>query len=148
MATQIDSNSVEGVFLTLTRQTPLKATIDNLWYNSGWARTAPCSQGYQWPGCSRLLTHLRLDPVAPFWGDFHFLTSQPELSYSALRSATSGWPAKCQACVQNDIEGSRSRSLIDIDRDSSTPKTSLPCCFTVDIPPGLNSLLTLGYFPR
>jgi hypothetical protein len=37
MATQIDSNSAEGVFLTLTRQTPLKAAIDNLWYNLGWA---------------------------------------------------------------------------------------------------------------
>jgi hypothetical protein len=73
-ATQIDSNSAEGVFLTLTRQTPLKAAIDNLWYNSGWARTTPCSRGYQWPGCSGLLTHLPLDPLAPFRGDFHFST--------------------------------------------------------------------------
>jgi hypothetical protein len=38
--TRIDSNSAEGVFLTLTRQTLLKAAVDNLWYNSGWARIA------------------------------------------------------------------------------------------------------------
>jgi hypothetical protein len=114
MVTQFDSNSAEGVFLTLTRQTPLKAAIDNLWYNSGWAQTASCSRGYQWPGCSELLTHLPLDPLAPFWGDFHFSTSYPELSYLASRSATSGWLVKCQACIQNDIEGSRSRSLTDI----------------------------------
>jgi hypothetical protein len=80
-ATRIDSNSAEGVFLTLTRQTPLKVAVDNLWYNSGWAQTAPRSWGYQWPGCSGLLTHLPLDPLAPFLGDFHFSTSQPELSY-------------------------------------------------------------------
>jgi hypothetical protein len=79
--TRIDSNSAEGVFLTLTRQTLLKAAIDNLWYNSGWARIALRSRGYQWPGCSGLLTHLPLDPLAPFRGDFHFSTSQPELSY-------------------------------------------------------------------
>jgi hypothetical protein len=35
MATRIDSNSAEGVFLTLTWQTPLKEAVDNLWYNSG-----------------------------------------------------------------------------------------------------------------
>jgi hypothetical protein len=46
--TQIDSNSAEGLFLMLTRQTLLKAAIDNLWYNLGWARTALHSQGYQW----------------------------------------------------------------------------------------------------
>jgi hypothetical protein len=45
-ATRIDSNSAEGVFLTLTRQTPLKVAIDNLWYNSGWARTVPRSRRY------------------------------------------------------------------------------------------------------
>jgi hypothetical protein len=35
-AIRIDSNSAKGVFLTLTRQTPLKTAVDNLWYNSGW----------------------------------------------------------------------------------------------------------------
>jgi hypothetical protein len=73
--TRIDSNLAEEVFLTLTRQTPLKAAVDNLWYNSGWARIVPRSRGYQWPGCSGLLTNLPLDPLAPFQGDFHFLTS-------------------------------------------------------------------------
>jgi hypothetical protein len=123
--TRINSNSAEGVFLTLTWQTPLKAAIDNLWYNSGWARTAPHSRGYQWPGYLGLLTHLPLDPLAPFWGDFHLLTSQPELSYSASRSATSGRLAKCQACIQNDIEGSRSRSLIDTGSITTTIRPRL-----------------------
>ena len=40
------------------------------------------------------------------------------------------------------------RSLTDTDRDRSTPKTSLPCCFSIDIPLGHNSLLTHGYLPR
>ena len=37
-------------------------------------------------------------------------------------------------------------SLTDTDGDRSTPKTSLPCCFSIDIPPGLHSLLIHGYF--
>ena len=35
MATQIDYYSAEGVFLTLTRHTPLRAAVDHLWYNLG-----------------------------------------------------------------------------------------------------------------
>jgi hypothetical protein len=124
MVTRIDSKSVEDIFLTLTWQTPLKAVIDKLWYNSRWVQTVPHSWGYQWPGCSELLTHLPLGPLAPFRGNFHFLTSQPELSYLASWSATSGRLAKCQACVQNDIEGSRSRSLIDTGGITSTVR---PC---------------------
>jgi hypothetical protein len=32
---------------------------------------------------------------------------------------------------------SKNQSLIDTDRDRSTPKTFMPCCFTIVIPPGL-----------
>ena len=38
------------------------------------------------------------------------------------------------------------RSLTDTDGDRSTPKTSIPCCFSINILPGLHSLLTHGYF--
>ena len=38
------------------------------------------------------------------------------------------------------------RSLSDTDGDRFTPKTSMPCCYTIVIPPGLNSLLAHGYF--
>ena len=38
------------------------------------------------------------------------------------------------------------RSLTDIDGDRFTPKTSIPCCCTIVILPGLNSLLVQGYF--
>jgi hypothetical protein len=43
MVTRIDSNSAEGVLPTLTRQTPLKAGVDNLWHNSGTKFIGPTS---------------------------------------------------------------------------------------------------------
>jgi hypothetical protein len=38
------------------------------------------------------------------------------------------------------------QSLIDTDGDRPTHKTSFSYYFTIDIPPGLYSLLTHGYF--
>ena len=48
-------------------------------------------------------------------------------------------PTKCQACVQHDKRTCNDRSLTDTDGDRSTPKTSMSCCFTIIIPPGLLS---------
>jgi hypothetical protein len=65
-------NSAEGVFLTLTRQTPLKVAVDHLWYNSGTNFTGSISTSTlrDYPSARTFRSFnspaLRLMPTAPF----------------------------------------------------------------------------------
>jgi hypothetical protein len=61
-AIRIDSNLAEGGIPNTNRAYYARVINSHLWYSSGWARTAPHSQGFQWPGSSGLLTHLPLVP--------------------------------------------------------------------------------------
>jgi hypothetical protein len=99
------------------------------------------------PGCSGLVTHP--------WT--HTVSSLHNLSSSKVRTLIEWVPDGVELLgFAIDLFGQLSdrhafnmtwgctanRSLTDIDGDRSTPKTSMPCCFSIDIPSGLHSLLT------
>jgi hypothetical protein len=73
---QLESNynSAKGVFLTLTRQTPLKAAVDHLWYNLGtkFVGSISASTLRDYPSARTIKTFkspaLVLTPMAPFRG--------------------------------------------------------------------------------
>jgi hypothetical protein len=90
---------------------------------------------------SGLLNHLPLDSRLRLPSETHFILAgaRPELSYSNSRSSTRARPAKREACVQYDKERLQESVLNRHRRDRSTPKISIPCCFTIIIPSGLIS---------
>jgi hypothetical protein len=141
--TQIDYNSAEGVFLTLTRQTPLKTVIDHLWYNSGTNFVGSISaitlRDTKSARTIRTFKHLPLGSRHWLPSNAHFILagSWLELSYLASRLITRPDQLSDRHAFNMTKEMLQNRSLIDTDRDIFTPKTSMPYCFTIVISPGL-----------
>jgi hypothetical protein len=95
-------------------------------------------------GRSRLLNHLPLDSRLWLSSEVHFILidSRLELSYSASWSVIRLGQLSVRHAFNMNRKCSKNRSLIDTDRDRSTPKTSMPYCFTIVIPPSLLSSYT------
>ena len=103
----------------------IKATLGNLWYNSGPNRGSnqhrTLKNTINLPGSSGLESALGLKPLAlrtsllsPGYA-LSLIGSQPKLSYSALRSKRLIRPAMWEACVQHDKMASNGWSLNGID---------------------------------
>jgi len=120
---------------------------------NSWVRTALHPQGRQSAWVRTVTWHLGLTPLTP---RTYLLPTEvrtqtergarPELTHSLCgRNDLSG-----QLSVRHAFNMTRGRtayrSLTDKDGDRSSPKTSLPCCFTIAFQPGLHSLLSHGYF--
>jgi hypothetical protein len=104
----------------------------------------PHIQGQQSARMIGTLTPLGLMPMFPSTSllptrcDLPF-DSWPKMYYSASRSERLIRPTKYYTAFNMTQGRTTNRSLNDSDGDRSTPKTSMPCCFTIVIPPGLIS---------
>jgi hypothetical protein len=127
------------------RDTPGEDCSGHLWYNSGITgstdaaspRATLCQDDMDF-------NPLGLTPISPSTFllpprcDLPF-DSRPKLYYSASRSERLIRPTKCSTVFNITQERIANRSLNDSDEDRSTPKTSMPCCFTIVIMFGLIS---------
>jgi len=119
---------------------------------NSWVRSAPNLQGRQSARVRTLIWHLGLTPLTPH--TYLLPTGVHTQTERCIRPELTHW-----LCGRNDLSGQLSvrhafnmtrgrtayRSLTDTDGDRSTPKTSMPCCFTITFPRGLHSLLSQGY---
>jgi hypothetical protein len=129
-------NSAEGVFLTLTRQTPLKAAVDHLWYNSGTNFMGSISAStLRDPSASTFKTFnspvLGLTPMAPFRGtlDTYRLPTWVELLGFMVDHQTG------QLSVRHAFKMTRghtsNQSLIDTDGVTANRQASVRSSFQV-----------------
>jgi hypothetical protein len=149
MMTQIDSYLAGELFLTQTQAYPYQGSFRSPLVQLRNKLRGPNQRhtlrNATLPGQSSLAcswTHANSSP--------HILTSSRVHTFYLL---TSGLSWATRLCGQNDLSSqlnvrhafnmtrghTMNQSLIDRDGDRSTPKTSLSCCFTIDIPLGLHS---------
>jgi len=125
----------------------------HLWYNSGTnsrVRVAPHSQGVH--STRRSISPLDLRqwlPAHPYYRQSaHFYFSASGLSWATRLHNQIELSGQLSDRHAFNMTWGRTmnRSLTDIDGDRSTPKTSMSCCFSIDIPPHIHLLLTYDYF--
>ena len=134
-----------GIILNTHPSNLIRVASGHLWYSSGTKFMGPSSTALSGSPLYQDI-NLPLDlrqwlPTHPYYhqsAHFHF----PAFSLS--------WATRLRG--QNELSGQLSdrhafnmtwgrtanRSLTDTDGDRSTPKTSMPCCFSINIPPGLH----------
>jgi len=155
---RIDSYPAGGVFLTLTRayfMTELGSPLAQLRTNSQ-VCTAPHPQGP--PICQGQDSNLT--PRSYAIDSPHILTTNWSAHFNQI--GVSGRRCTRRLRGRNDLSGQLNvrhafnmtrgriaiRSLNDTDGDRFTPKTSMPCCCTIVITPGLKFINSTWLIPR
>ena len=155
---RIDSYPAGGVFLHSPKHTSwgqLGSPLAQLRTNSR-VRTAPHPQGP--PICQGQDSNLT--PRSYAIDSPHILTTNRGAHFNQI--GVSGRRCTRRLCGRNNLSDQLSfrhafnmtrgryidRSLIDTDGDRFTPKTSMPCCCTIIIPPCLKFIISTWLFPR
>jgi hypothetical protein len=156
MATWIDSYPARELFLTQIQIYLAGAALGHLWYNSGTKFVDPPNAASSGTPICQDAQDSNLPMDSCHWVPTH-------LTSSRVRTHTDRVPRLSWAtrlCGRNELSNQLSvkhafnitwghianRSLTNIHGDRSTPKTSLPCCFTIDTPPGLHSIINTWLF--
>jgi hypothetical protein len=131
-------NSAEEVFLTLTRQTPLKAAVDHLWYNSGtnFVGSISASTLRDYPSARMFRTFkslaLGLTPTAPFRGALYTYRLSAWVELLGFEVDHQTGQLSVRHAFNMTRKGSKNRSLIGIDEVTANWQASVRSLFKLN----------------